>query len=217
MSDSARTAKSGPSNLTGSGLALLVHAVFLLSGISALLYQLVWQRSLLMIYGSNIESVAMVVSAFLVGLGIGSLAGGALSKLKNVPVLGLFSAIELLVALYGVFSLHLFYFVGSRTLQAPAWATGIATFGLVFFPTLLMGATLPLLVAYRVRLTASVGGSVSWLYFVNTLGAGAGAFLAAFVILPHFGLSGTARVAALLNGISAVAVFCAGTLRRDFR
>ena len=44
--------------------ASILHGVFILSGISALIYQLVWQRALLTIYGSNVESVAMVVAAF---------------------------------------------------------------------------------------------------------------------------------------------------------
>src|SRR6266852_4055883 len=56
-------------------VSFLVHAVFILSGVSALIYQLVWQRSLMLIYGSNVESVAMVVAAFMMGLGLGSIAG----------------------------------------------------------------------------------------------------------------------------------------------
>ena len=50
----------------------VVFVVFVLSGISALLYQMIWQRALLTLYGSNVESVAMVVTAFMVGLGIGN-------------------------------------------------------------------------------------------------------------------------------------------------
>ncbi len=48
---------------------------FVLSGFSALLYQMSWQRALMTIYGSHMESVAMVSSAFLTGLGLGSLLG----------------------------------------------------------------------------------------------------------------------------------------------
>src|SRR5438067_2281707 len=60
-------------------VSIVVHVVFILSGVSALIYQLVWQRSLMMIYGTNVESVAMVVAAFMLGLGLGSVAGGAAS------------------------------------------------------------------------------------------------------------------------------------------
>jgi predicted membrane-bound spermidine synthase len=115
----------------------------------------------------------------------------------------LFSATELLIGLYGAISLWLFKWVGSYTLGAGTVETGLLAFALVFVPTLLMGATLPMLVAYRVNSTGSVGHSISWLYFVNTLGGGLGAFLAGFVILRRFGLAGSIQAAAALN------LFCA--------
>ena len=62
-------------------------AIFLVSGFAALLYQIVWQRALFAIYGINIEAVTVVVTAFMVGLGVGSLAGGALSRHPRWPAL----------------------------------------------------------------------------------------------------------------------------------
>jgi spermidine synthase len=207
-------AAAQPRELIGAGtVTLVIHVVFVISGIAALIYQLVWQRSLMMIYGSNIESVAMVVSAFMIGLGIGSIAGGAVSK-KRVPLVLLFSGAELLIGLYGIISLKLFHWVGSYTLHAGTFQTGVLAFALVFVPTLFMGATLPLLVAYRVNTTHHVGQSVSWLYFVNTLGAAIGAFVATFFVMGSRGLSGSVKFAAELNVISAVAVLAVWLLRR---
>ena len=191
-------------------LSLIVHVVFVTSGIAALFYQLIWQRALLMLYGSNSESVAMVVTAFMIGLGLGSLAGGKLSTIPGLSPVVCFSVAELLIGLYGFFSLDLFNWVGSFTLGVDALATGVLAFSLVFVPTVLMGATLPLLVAYRVNITGNTGRSVSLLYFANTLGAGLGAFLAALFLLNRFGLAGSIRVAALLNFAAAALVF-AGT------
>ena len=57
-----------------------LYVFFFVSGFPALLYQVVWQRSLFTIYGANSESITVVVSAFLLGLGIGSLTGGRLSR-----------------------------------------------------------------------------------------------------------------------------------------
>ncbi|MBK8092675.1 MAG: spermidine synthase [Verrucomicrobiaceae bacterium] len=185
----------------------LLHGVFVLSGVSALIYQLVWQRALLMIYGSNSESVAMVVAAFLSGLGIGSLVGGWVSKWPRVPLVALFGAAELGVGAYGLISLKLFDAVGSRTAEWGQLGTGLAAFALVFLPTLLMGATLPLLVAHQVRETAHVGASVSRLYFVNTLGAALGAFIAARWLLGGLGMAGTVRTAAVLNASAAALIF----------
>ncbi|HVZ65415.1 MAG TPA: hypothetical protein VG936_12650 [Lacunisphaera sp.] len=180
--------------------------VFVASGVSALLYQLIWQRSLLVLYGSNTESVAMVVTAFLVGLGLGSLAGGAVSKLPGAPLVLLFSGAELLVGLYGLASLRLFHWANDFTLTVGALGTGMVAFGLVLVPTLLMGATLPVLVAYRVQARGHVGLAVSWLYFVNTLGAGLGAMAGALVFFSALGLTGTVRLAASINVASAFAI-----------
>jgi spermidine synthase len=190
-------------------LSAIIHVVFVVSGMAALLYQLIWQRALLVLYGSNTESVAMIVSAFLVGLGFGGLAGGPISRRKSVPLVLAFSIVELLIGLYGLFSLRLFSLVGERSLSAGTLETGMLAFALVFIPTVLMGATLPLLVAYRVNAIGHVGRSVSGLYFVNTLGASMGAILAPVIFLRHFGLSGSVRWAAILNLLTAAAMLWA--------
>jgi len=46
------------------------HLLFFVSGIPALLYQIVWQRALFTIYGVNIESVTVIVTVFMLGLGL---------------------------------------------------------------------------------------------------------------------------------------------------
>src|SRR4051794_32356883 len=148
-----------------------IYAVFLLSGFAALLYQIVWQRALYAIYGINVESVTMVVTAFMLGLGLGSVAGGVVSKDAKRPVLLFFSLVELGIGLFGAVSLEVFHAVGNVTLGMSAVATFTVTFFLVLFPTLLMGSTLPLLVAHLVRENKNVGKSVGTLYFVNTLGS----------------------------------------------
>lgn len=186
--------------------APVLYAVFLLSGVSALLYQVAWQRELLTIYGTNTESVAVVVAAFMVGLGIGSLAGGAVSARPGRPLLVWFAAIEILIGLYGTASLHLFSLVGEGTAGGGPLVTGLLAFALVLLPTLLMGSTLPLLVAHEVGTRGSVGRSVGVLYFVNTLGASLGAFAAVAILLGLLGLSGTVLFAVTLNFAAGLTV-----------
>src|SRR5579863_2054049 len=62
----------------------LYYLLFFLSGFPALLYQIVWQRALFTLYGVNIESVTMIVTVFMLGLGVGSLAGGWLSTRAGI-------------------------------------------------------------------------------------------------------------------------------------
>ena len=186
--------------------APLLFLVFVISGLSAMIYQITWQRSLLLIYGSNAESVAMVVAAFLVGLGLGSLVGGAISQRPGVSLVLLFAAAELVIGLYGLASLHLFSWIGTLTFGSGMLMTGVLAFALVLLPTLLMGATLPLLVTHQVRATKSAASSVSDLYFVNTLGAGIGAIFASSLLLGTLGLRGTTTLAATLNASAALTV-----------
>lgn len=177
----------------------LVYAAFFLSGFPALIYQLVWQRSLFTIYGINIESITVVVTAFMMGLGLGSLLGGAVSKWKGTNPLLAFAVFEFSIGLFGVASPGIFEIVGAHTLGASAFETFVITFSLVLFPTLLMGATLPLLVVHLVRQFRNVGVSVGVLYFVNTLGAAVVCFIVVVWLFGSFGKTGTLYIASGLN------------------
>ncbi len=175
------------------------YLLFFLSGFPALIYQIVWQRTLFAIYGVNVESVTIVVSAFMLGLGLGSLAGGRISKSPTAPLLLLFGFVELGIAAYGMASLPLFHAVAGFSAGAPPLETGVLSFALVLIPTVLMGATLPLLVAQLVRLSGNVGRSVGILYFVNTLGSAVACFVTAWLTMPYLGMSRSVAVAAAIN------------------
>ncbi len=187
-----------PSQPTSINMIWL-YILFFFSGLPALIYQIVWQRALFAIYGINIESVTVVVSAFMLGLGVGSFLGGYLSQRSGVPLLALFGIAELSIAAFGICSLHLFYAVAAWTGGISTFETGLIAFGLVVVPTALMGATLPLLVEQMVRICGNVGRSVGILYAVNTLGSAAACFVAAKVILRDFGMSGSVATAATIN------------------
>jgi predicted membrane-bound spermidine synthase len=146
-----------------------------------------------------VASVTIVVTAFMLGLGLGSFAGGRLSRDPARPVLLWFAGIEFGIGAFGVASLGLFHQVGSFTAGASGPATFALAFGLVLVPTVLMGATLPLLVAHTVRHLGNVGRSVGTLYFVNTLGSALAAFATALVLLGRFGQQRTVLLAAALN------------------
>jgi spermidine synthase len=183
------------------------YVLFFFSGFPALLYQIVCQRALFTIYGVNIESVTVIVTVFMLGLGLGSLAGGWLSKRPKIPLLGVFGAIELGIGLLGAISLNVFHAVASFTAGVSAFQTGLVTFSLLFVPTLLMGSTLPLLVAHLVSRNGNIGESVGALYSVNTMGSAVACFLAANFLMRWLGESGCVHAAALVNGSVAAAAF----------
>src|SRR5258707_5093026 len=94
-------------------------ALFFFSGFPALIYQLTWQRELFRIFGVNTESVTIVVTAFMLGLGVGSLAGGWISKLRGIKLLPLLAAIEIATAAFGIVSLSVFERVGDLVVNWP--------------------------------------------------------------------------------------------------
>src|SRR5437588_11451102 len=83
----------------------VVCVLFFFSGFPALIYQLIWQRALFRIFGVNIESVTIVVTAFMLGLGIGSLAGGWLSNRSRIALLPLLAVIAAATGAFGLVSL----------------------------------------------------------------------------------------------------------------
>lgn len=184
---------------------MLLALIFLASGFAALVYQIVWHRTLYSIYGIDITSVTMVVTAFMLGLGCGSLLGGALSR-RPAWLLPLFAALELGIGAFGFFSLDLFAWAGTFTLGVSGLETALVTFLLVLAPTTLMGASLPILVAYAARRTGNIGRSVGLLYFVNTLGGAIGCYAAAILLLGLLGLRASTQVAATTNVLLGVAV-----------
>ena len=187
----------------------ILCVLFFFSGFPALIYQLTWQRALFRIFGVNIESVTIVVTAFMLGLGLGSLAGGLISKRRGIPLLPLLAAIELMTGAFGLFSLEIFDSVGDLTIGLPLPVTAAAALALVLVPTLLMGATLPLLVSHLVRRSGNVGGAVGLLYYVNTLGAGAACLACTVLLFPFMGMQGAVYAAVALNGAVAIGALVA--------
>ncbi len=189
-----------------------IYILLFLSGFPAMIYQIVWQRALFALYGINIQSVTIVVSAFMLGLGLGSLFGGALSRYRRV-LIALFALAEFGTAAFGVVSLKLFHWIAEFATVDSVAVTGLIAFLLVVVPTVLMGATLPLLVEHLViNSSRNLGNSVGGLYFANTLGSGVACFAIAAVLMRLLGQSGSVRVAASINTLVAV-----GALLYHFR
>lgn len=173
--------------------------LFFASGTAALIYQLGWQRLLFTAVGVDIESITIVVSVFMLGLGLGALLGGQLADRHPQRALIFFAAAECAIGLFGWFSPELLRACAQMLVMAPRAVVAVANFGLLLLPTCLMGATLPILVAHLTRLYGNVGQSIGLLYQANTLGAAVGVALFGFLWFLLFDLDTAIRFAAVLN------------------
>ena len=189
-----------------------IAVVFFLSGFAALIYQVVWQRSLYALFGINVESVTLVVTAFLLGIGIGSLLGGIVSRSAR-PIVW-FAVAEGAVGIYGLFSLELFQAVSARIITAPEYVIGTVIVALLIVPTVLMGMTLPLLVSSEVRRIPETARAVGLLYFVNTAGSACAAAATVILLLPLLGEQRSVYCAAALN-LAAASFVMMQVVRRN--
>lgn len=192
-----------------------VSIIFFLSGLSALVYQLLWMRHLGFIFGNTVFASATVLTAFMGGLGLGAhLFGRIAERLKNP--LKCFAWLEWGVALYALLMPLLFkliqvlYGLAYRHISEDlAFLTPlrfVLSAGLLLIPTLCMGGTLPVLIRGLARDEQKFGIRLGWLYGVNTLGAVAGIFLSGFYLIPAVGLTNTNILAVstdLLAGLGA--------------
>ncbi len=93
-----------------SRLKNVIILLFFISGISSIVYQVVWQRYLTFSFGSDTLSTTIIVSIFMLGLGFGSYLGGKISDgLDDLKRLRLYVIIEIIIALFGVLSSYFLY------------------------------------------------------------------------------------------------------------
>ena len=183
-----------------------MKGVFFLSGLSSLIYQVVWQRLLTLYYGVGSVSITLIVSVYMLGLGFGALAGGALAERVKNKIL-FYVSIEILLGLFGLISLPYLGFLGERTAGSSYAISFLGMFLFLSPPTFLMGMTLPIIVKIFRREDGGFEDTVSFLYFVNTLGAALGALLASYGLISFFGLDTGIYAAAFLNLALAGAVY----------
>lgn len=190
---------------------LLLLASFFLSGASALVYQVGWQRALYGQLGVDIDSITIIVSVFMLGIGVGGMTGGWLADRLPRHRLRLYAAIELSIGAFGLASLA---FLPWLVALLGAGANVAACFIFLLLPTVLMGTTLPLLTIEFDERRRNIGVSVGTLYFTNTLGAACGAALVPLVLLPQWTLPEVVRFAAFGNFTVIAFIAAAGAITR---
>ncbi len=189
-------------------LRVWAYALFFLSGMTSLVYQVVWMKLLSYVLGNTLYATMAILTAFMAGLAIGGYVFGKLCcRFSNTllvygileGLIGLFAFLSPYIIeslaypykwIYGVFGFEGFLTDFLRFLLA---------FATLLLPTIMMGGTLPLLAEYFTSLKTDTVKGVSSLYAVNTFGAVTGCFMSAFVFIYIWGLKGAVYFSAILN------------------
>ncbi len=193
-----------------------LYLAFFASGVSALIYQVVWSRYLTLFVGGTSFAHTIVLATFMGGLACGNWLFGRLADRARIDKLLLYALLEVGIGLlcllfptsFSVLS-ELYVRVGSRAgLQSPLnpfLKVGLSAASM-FLPCVLMGGTLPVLAKFIVDSLASFGVRLSWLYFINTAGAVGGCLLGGLYVVEHwgleFGMVGVSLVNLLVGGVA---------------
>jgi spermidine synthase len=183
--------------------------LFVLSGAAGLIYEVVWARQLVLVFGNTSQAVSAILTGFFGGLAIGGVVGGRLADRSTRP-LRLYAALELLAVVVVVITAITFRLIGELyrgvypDLSGSPVGLALVRFVLSVLAlapaTLLMGATLPTLTRFLTQGGRGLAGAFQRLYAANTVGAVLGTMLAGLVLIEVLGLTG-----ALLVGVTCSA------------
>ncbi len=194
---------------------LLLYGAFFLSGVTALVYEVVWSRYLTLFLGSTSAAHTIVLSTFMAGLAAGNSYFGRLVDRTSLGKLRLYGALEIGIGLFCLLFPTFFGWLSSLYVPLAA-QVGPATTSTVllkvllaaasiFVPCAFMGGTLPVLAKYVVTSLQGLGMRIGWLYFINTAGAVFGGLLGGFYVLEAWGLEagmvGTSLVNLTIGGL----------------
>ena len=190
----------------------LLFALFYVSGIAGLIYQVLWLRRLSLIFGVTVYAASTVLAAFMAGLAIGSALSSRVLR-KGIAPLTAFGIAEILVGVTGLLSPILLdaasalysalYRTGTDSLTVLTVARLVSSFTILAVPTAMMGITLPLLSA-----AVWTPSSIGLLYAVNTLGAMTGTLLSGLILIPAIGIQNAFLLAASLNvAVGVIAIW----------
>ena len=190
-----------------------VLAIFILSGAAGLIYEVVWARQLVLVFGNTTQAVSAILTGFFGGIAIGSVIGGRIAD-RAKRALRMYGLLELILVVIVLLTpvtfrlLHDVYRGAFQSLESSPTILALIRFGLSLLAlgpaTILMGATLPTLTRHLSRDPASLTTSFGRLYAANTVGGIVGTIAAGFVLIELLGLTGTLLVGAACSAIAGV-------------
>ncbi|MFO7569174.1 MAG: fused MFS/spermidine synthase, partial [Smithellaceae bacterium] len=215
---SVSSKEAGGTVSSSSNLAWLVLVCFFLSGMTALIYQIVWMRFISRVVGGAPFAVSTILVVFMGGLGLGSyLAGRVADRIAGHRLISTYGFLELVIGLYALFVplllwvLKVFYASFYDHLFEYTLFYNLLIFAgtllVLCVPAVCMGATLPILCRFYVGHLDELGTNSGRLYGLNTIGAAAGSLLCGFWLIASLGVWGAMILAIVLNvGIGLVCI-----------
>ena len=194
----------------------LFYTAIFISGSSALVYQLIWVRLLGLVFGVSSFAVATVVAVFLLGLGLGSYFFGKWSERTENP-LRIYMYVEVCIAVTSLASylvidhLPVYRYLyesayNSLDLYGMSVVRLLLSVAVLLPPVFFIGGTMPLIAKYSLTASTTFGSGFSRIYYLNTLGAFAGALLTGFVLVRFLGVFVTLMLAVAGNLLVAAII-----------
>ena len=199
----------GAAQSKASRLRWLVLPLFLVSGATGLIYEITWMRALGAVFGNTVFAGSTVLTAFMLGLALGSLLLGRKAD-RSLRPLAWYAALELAIGLYAIaFPFILqgvdrfyewFYQTASPSFTVLTVVRFTVSIIILLIPTLLMGGTLPMLsTLWTASSNHKMGQSIGVLYALNTFGAVVGCFATGYFLIRLLGVTESITLAAILN------------------
>jgi spermidine synthase len=194
----------------------IVLCLFFLSGVTSLIYEVLWQKALHQVLGDTTIATAVILASFMGGLALGSVYFGRLAdKIKSH--LQMYAFLEIGIGLFAIFfpycvglikSLYVVLFQHFQHYPALFNLSKFVISCLVLLlPTFLMGGTLPLIIKFLTKNFRNFGWSSGKIYGINTLGGAIGCFSAGFFLVAAIGINATTYLAVAMNFVIAGIVF----------
>ena len=194
-------------------ISVLIYAIFVLSGAAGLIYEVVWARQLVLVFGNTTQAVSAILTGFFGGMAMGSVVGGRLADRVRSP-LRLYGLLEIMLVAVVIATPVTFRLIDEiyrgayGTLESSPTGLALVRFGLALLAlapaTVMMGATLPALTRHLSRGKDHLSAAFGRLYAMNTLGAIAGTLASGLVLIEALGLTGAMLVGALCSGTAGV-------------
>ncbi len=202
-----------------------VAVLFAASGFSSLIYQVVWTRLLVLVFGSTTIATSTVLAVFMGGLALGSFLAGRVVDRVHRPLFW-YGVLEGLIGIWALATpllfdsaIPLYRFIWQNSHPDFFFASLVRFFvaaAILLIPTTCMGATLPLLSKHLTTSVKFAAAQVGTLYAINTVGAVGGVLWAGFILLPGMGMSETTMFAAVIN-LALLALVLAHAKRLEVR